>query len=135
MNAYEPEFEAGSPDCPDWFDDGMRAKWSEMVGLLLTVDGLLTRADGDLLSLYCHAWKRFHQARQQIEEMGLLVEGAKTEWTRNPAIQIEREAFQEIMRLGGLFGLSPSDRAQLKLPPPGKQDDEYATMLKMREAE
>lgn len=84
---------------------------------------MLTRWDVNLFAAYCEAAARREAAQRELNRDGLTVTGQKGNLVKHPAVQIERDATEQMNRLGGKFGLSPSDRAGLavkeKLPARG----------------
>lgn len=57
INKKEPKFTLKIPKCPLKLDKVGRATWEEKAKLLSDA-GVLTEADGNTLSLYCHIWSQ-----------------------------------------------------------------------------
>lgn len=87
----------------------------------LTVKKVLTAWDADAFTLYCQSVAIYRQARAQLEEHGLTARGAAGGVIKSPYWQIMRDAAALMLSYGARFGLTPSDRAQLKV---GGSDDE-----------
>ena len=139
INRNEPKPEAGSTPCPDYLDDVARDCWHRMTGQLDAM-GLLTRADGEALALYCSTYSQWMKARSRLEEEGMLVitkttvETSKRTTTRevskiNPMVSVVAECQRQMVRLLTQFGMTPSSRSSLNVP--GKaQEDEVLAFLK-----
>jgi P27 family predicted phage terminase small subunit len=108
-------FPEGDVRCPDWLGEPGRAKWSEMVEILSPVDGLLKPAFGDLLALYCEAFEEVLDAKAEITKEGATCMSEKGGMYQHPAVGRKNKAIQRMRVLGGLFGMSPSDEAGLKI--------------------
>ncbi|QVJ00338.1 phage terminase small subunit P27 family [Nocardiopsis eucommiae] len=77
--------------------------------------GVLTPWDVDALAVFCDAVINHRRASEEVNKHGLLVQGAKGNLVRNPAVQVARDYADLMVRFGSRFGLSPSDRAGLKV--------------------
>ena len=53
INDHEPTFAEGEPDMPSGLSAGARKVWRSTVPILMQVPGLLSIADGSVLSDYC----------------------------------------------------------------------------------
>jgi P27 family predicted phage terminase small subunit len=97
----------------------VRAKeqWRKLAPDLIA-KGVLTAWDVDLFMLYCESWSFWEQARRLIADEGPLIPGAHGNKVTHPAVRIQRDAVEQIRRLGAQFGLSPSDRAGLSVVRP-----------------
>lgn len=124
-------FPDGEVQCPPWLGDVGRAKWAEMVTILSPVDGLLKPAFADLLALYCEAFEEFAIATQEIfENGGATCYGEKGGAYAHPAAARKNSAIARMRQFGALFGLSPSDEAQLKIVG-GAPKDEDSPLLRL----
>lgn len=124
LNGDEPQFPPGTPTCPEWLGDIARAKWFELLGVLTKVPGLLRSGDGEALALYCEAYEEMRLAQDAINQEGMIVTSEKGGRYQHPAVGIKNRAIQRMGRIGALFGLSPSDRAALRIkdePPKTKE--------------
>src|ERR1039458_3931220 len=73
VNSAEPKPPAGRPDPPAHLAGEALAEWGRMVEVLDGL-GVLTRADGAALAIYCVAHARWIEARKVIEDSGLFVD-------------------------------------------------------------
>jgi len=89
----------------------------------LEAKGVLTAWDLPLFQLLCETYETAEIAYKAILEHGPLIRGRGGELVKNPALQVRKDAIEQIRRLGGQFGLSPSDRASLKVTPTKRERD------------
>jgi P27 family predicted phage terminase small subunit len=116
LNAAEPMPARGIPDCPEWLDDVAKAKWDALVPELDRL-GLLTVVDGDVLACYCQAWAEFQEATEILQSEGRTCEGGSGGTKMHPAVTMQRTAWKAIRDFAALFGLDPSSRTRLAVPP------------------
>jgi len=88
--------------------------WNRLVPDLVR-KGVLTPWDTDSLAVFCDAVVRHREATRAVQEHGPLVEGQKGNLVRNPSIQIARDYADLMVKVGSRFGLTPGDRADLKI--------------------
>ena len=98
------------------------AEWSRVVPELDRI-GLLSVVDRAYLVGYCEAWASFCEAREELNENGVLVTGRDGGLVRNPAAIVMKDSLDMMLKYGAKFGLSPADRAKLGRVP-DKEDDE-----------
>jgi P27 family predicted phage terminase small subunit len=104
---------------PRGMTDRAKEQWRRLAPDLIA-KGVLTAWDVDLFMLYCESWSLWEQARRLVADEGPLIPGAHGNQVTHPAVRIQRDAVEQIRRLGAQFGLSPSDRAGLKVIVPSK---------------
>lgn len=129
----EPMPTPGRPTAPSWLGKVGRQYWTEALRFL--PDGLVTKADGHLLSLYASAWEEFHAARELVEKEGRLATSEKGAVYQHPAVGMMNKARAEIRKCAALFGLSPADRVGLSCPADEEpKGDTLMDMLRARSA-
>lgn len=101
-----------NPVPPDYLPPDARAKWDELVPLLLRL-GLLTVVDHTALALYCSAYARFLEAERKINELGEVIIDKRGVARRSPWLLLQRTATRQMVTIGGQFGMTPADRARL----------------------
>lgn len=79
----------------------------------LAGSALLDSADAPLYEAFAVNLARAREARVAVNRHGILVSKANGELTRNPAIQVEREALREVRMLSELLAIGMSARARL----------------------
>lgn len=79
---------------------------------------VLTPWDAQAFTAYCVAAATFREASEHLKVYGLTARGAAGGEIKSPYWQIMRDSIDAMVKLGGRFGLTPSDRAQLSLDEP-----------------
>lgn len=110
----------GVPKCPEHLDKEAKGYWKNLTALLADM-GLLSKADGDMLAMYCQSLARLRQCEAAVNEHGLTYtkyapDGTVSMIKIRPEQQMAKELYAVVMRLGREFGLSPSSRAHLQVP-------------------
>lgn len=91
---------------------------------------LLELLDLGQLSNLCIAYELTVLAKDHIDAHGAMIVDMKTgNIKRNPACAILAEAQARYHSISAEFGLSPSSRAKLKMPPKNAEDDELEKFL------
>lgn len=73
--------------------------------------------------MYCDAVARHEEACEQLDAEGAVVTGARGGPVRNPWALTWSDTAEVAARLGARFGLTPSDRSQIKVEAPEAYDD------------
>jgi P27 family predicted phage terminase small subunit len=126
LNENEPKVPDGPVVAPSDITEGARAVW-ERLAPDLHVAGVLKPADIDEFAIFCDAVDRNDQARHGLDANGMVVEepvfnkagdhtGSKL--VVSPWWRLWKESADTVGRYGARFGLSPSDRAALKVERP-----------------
>jgi P27 family predicted phage terminase small subunit len=126
----EPKPTPLAPGMPTTLSREAQAEWKRVVKELDRI-GLLTRVDRGALATYCMAWAQVMEAHQQIEKHGavLIVEKERLTGddgdtiivcnpTKNPYLQVWKEAAAIVRAFASEFGLTPSARTRLTMPEP-----------------
>ena len=113
---------SGLPEMPAWLGSYGEAEWSRMVPILSSI-GCFTDSDWTVFGQYCGALDRFHAAREDMAKTGMFIETEKGR-IANPALKAVKEATDQIVRIGNMFGMSPSARVGLTgVPRDDARDD------------
>jgi P27 family predicted phage terminase small subunit len=115
----------GAPQPPAHLTEDQRARWQDVVASL--PEGLLSRADEQVLERMAVAWAAFRQACMTITQAGLITRGANGEPVRNPLLIVRASAATEMNACGMLLGLSPL--ARVRLSSPERVDDDPLELL------
>ena len=121
INTDEPLPAEGEIAAPDTLSDDARAAWDRLAPDL-TACGVLTSWDVDAFVIVVEALARYRQATKLINGSALLVQGPNG-LVKNPALVVQREAEATFAAMGARFGLTPSDRSQLKVERGGQADN------------
>lgn len=81
----------------------------------LIAKGVLTEWDAQAFTTYCQTVAVYQQASRELAEHGLTARGAAGGVIKSPYWQIMRDAVGQMTTIGSRFGLTPSDRAGLKI--------------------
>ena len=102
----------GVPACPRDLDAVAKKKWRELVRLLSAMD-LLTKADRDLMELYCVAYSRRQSAQAMLTKFGEILKSKQGGLYRSPYLDVVNHASKEMQKLARLLGLDPLTRKKL----------------------
>lgn len=108
---------------PEWLSQGARQKWDELA-LRLHSLGLLTEIDLDVLALYCTAWNNWRDAEEALRKYGATTKAQSGYEAVSPHVTRAKNHLAELIKLGGLLGLSPSARSRIEAAPPEDRKDE-----------
>lgn len=124
----EPQPEMGEPNPPSWIPREARAEWRRVVPALDRI-GMLSKVDRAALTSYCLAWSRMRNAQADIDERGLFVTSIRGAECANPAVAVQKEAAQQVMRFAAEFGLTPAARARLATPEAPKTENPLMQLI------
>lgn len=111
-NRLEAQPAKSLPDPPPEFDGRHADKWRELVSNMQDM-GTLANQDLDSIRAYVVFFFRFADANETINKQGTIVDGKV-----NPAWRIMIESQKELRALWTAFGLTPADRARIKIEKP-----------------
>lgn len=119
INQDEPQPPEGIPLPPDFLSEQALLYWKRLVPMLDEM-GLLTKADGDALAMYCQSLARLAECEKIINEEGSTYKtftssGELSQIKMRPEARLAKEMYGIVNRLGKEFGLSPSARAHLNV--------------------
>ncbi|MFD6421719.1 phage terminase small subunit P27 family [Streptomyces sp. NPDC060198] len=127
INTDEPQPGQGDIVAPDWLSADALEVWDALVDDLVA-KGVMTPWDVEAYANWCDAVARRRDAAAHVAEEGAVVElpvfnknGDLTghRQGKNPWLMALDSADAQVQRYGARFGLTPSDRAQLKIEPQG----------------
>lgn len=108
---------AGIPQCPEELDDVAKKKWKELVKLM-TAMNLITKADRDLMELYCVAYSRRHEAEAMLKKFGPILKSKQGGLYRSPYLDVANHASKDLQKLSRLLGLDAISRKKLGIRRP-----------------
>lgn len=120
LNDREPQPAPGAPDPPPHLSAEALAEWGRVCVELAAV-GLLCRADRAALAAYCQVWARWVQAEEGLAGEGPVIQTRDGNAAQNPWLWVANKALDQLRHYAALFGLDPSSRSRIKVPP--KQDE------------
>jgi P27 family predicted phage terminase small subunit len=81
---------------------------------------VLTEAGGLALANLCQAWSTLVNAQTKLNESGLLLKAQSGYVQQSPFLGIVSTCTDTITKLSWEFGLTPSSRSRLEVPPEAK---------------
>ncbi|MEU2450067.1 phage terminase small subunit P27 family [Streptomyces sp. NPDC012765] len=128
INRDEPRPSELGIEAPDWLSDPALEVWETLAGDLVD-KGVLTAWDVEAFANWCDAVARRRDAAGHVAEEGAVTE--QPVFNKNgeqTGVRLAKSAWllaldaadAQVQRYGARFGLTPSDRAQLKI---GGQDN------------
>ncbi|MFJ9382061.1 phage terminase small subunit P27 family [Streptomyces sp. NPDC101455] len=127
INTDEPQPSAGDVAAPDWLSDRALEVW-DAYAPDLEAKRVLTSWDVETFAAWCDAVARRRDAAEHVDDEGAVVELdvfnkngelTGTRRAKNPWLLALDAADAQVQRYGARFGLTPSDRASLKIPNEG----------------
>lgn len=129
LNDREPQPPSGEPELPPELDDEARAEWKRVITELRDM-GLLYRADRAALTAYCVAWSRWRRAEAQVKKFGEIVKSPEKGFPmKSPYLTIADQSLETVRKFLVEFGLTPSSRSRIRLPPSLDGGDEFDRFL------
>jgi P27 family predicted phage terminase small subunit len=127
INKSEPKSPEGLGEPPDWFDDHEREAWSRLKERLGPMK-VATRADEELVMVYCQAYSTLRLSLAEVEKWGMMVEQKTETKTRNgssihsvfkanPLLPAIQQARRQLVQCLVQLGMSPSSRSGLHVLP------------------
>lgn len=139
-----PEFEK-APSPPSYLSVPAKKEWKRVALLLLTAR-VLTTGDTAALEAYCIQYGVMVEAQKDIKKNGLMIrtvlapepeaspdapkkKGRKKKptgaavLTLNPMFEVQQKALTQMRQFMVEFGLTPSSRSRIHVPPPKEKDD------------
>jgi P27 family predicted phage terminase small subunit len=116
------------PKPPAWLPKSARKEWARVLRLCSRWDGWLQAVDRAALSAYAMSWYVFETAARDIAERGPLVPGRAPAdkqvgaLVKNPAVQVARDAQDQLRRWARELGFSPLARQGLDVPELAQDD-------------
>jgi P27 family predicted phage terminase small subunit len=117
INDAEPQPIPGVPDPPAILTASGKRFWADLVKQLRHMR-VLTTADAPMLALLCNAYADVVDANRTLRRHGKYrLDESGHPGTRSPALLAKRDAEATVVRLSREFGLTPSSRGTLVVPP------------------
>lgn len=104
------------PEPPKWLDDEAVNEWHRLREILQT-RGILSAEDWAILAAYCSTQQLLRMAWESIGETGLVVTSVNKIEMPSPGVAIAKQMIDLGIKLSSRLGLSPADRASMRLEP------------------
>lgn len=118
VNHNEPTPPTTLPEPPEYLDLDALGVWRRLAPSLHT-RGVLTAWDVDAFAAFCTAVVMHRRAVELVNREGAVIRNGSVR-AKHPGMQVIRDQAAMMVTLGGRFGLTPADRANIRL------DDEEA---------
>ena len=125
MNPNEPKPKPEIPDPPTNLSPLALEKWHDITPVLFDL-GLLSRADRDMLVLYCEEYTRYRDAQDVIEREGMFITTDKGNVIQHPAVGIVHKAITLMHKILVEFGMTPAARAKVSAAKKPDEADPFA---------
>lgn len=110
-NRHEPRPPEGAPAPWSGLNDDAKAVYAELVATIQPL-GVLTQADGLMLSLLANAVDGYAKCAATIEREGMTITSQNGRKSHPAIVQLHKYG-ASILQIAGRFGLSPADRVGL----------------------
>jgi P27 family predicted phage terminase small subunit len=114
INRSEPLPAEGAIVPPRELDEYAQSVWDRLAPDLIA-KSVLTAWDVDQFATFCESASTYKTAREHLNRDGLTAVGAAGGVIKSPYWQIMRDAADIMTKVGGRFGLTPSDRSSLSI--------------------
>lgn len=111
-NEPMPDVPARVPAPPAYLKGLARDEWRSIAGKLHKL-GLLTEVDTKALAQYCQAYKRWREAEEMVDKLGLITITAAGSIAKSPFVTVANEAMRDCFAYLTSFGMTPSSRAKV----------------------
>ncbi|MBI2855089.1 MAG: phage terminase small subunit P27 family [Chloroflexi bacterium] len=122
----------GIPTCPSWLSPEAKQEWRRVAPELARL-GLLTRLDRTALACYCTCYSWWRSAQETICSQGALYVTSKGQLRTRPEVEIAKQAAESMRDFAAEFGLTPTSRSRLLIPPSEEEIDPIEEMLRESE--
>lgn len=117
----EPKPPKARPTCPKSLSAAAKKKFRETVKHLESMN-VLTKVDGDVITLYADLWTWLRECRAFLDKHGDCFptydgDGNLTGYRQYPAVSLALKLAPQAVRLEAELGLTPSGRTSLKVDP------------------
>lgn len=108
---------AASPEPPDDLPTEAQHVWSSLAPGLIA-RRVLTADDVELFAAFCRSLALYHRYAAEVERGGAQTAGYAGNAVLSPAFRAMNASLDQAVRLAARFGLTPADRAGLRLDDP-----------------
>ena len=123
LNQHEPKPERGLPPCPKHLQGEARREWRRM-GKQLDELGVLSKIDRSAFAAYCVQWARWVEAEEEVRKTSSIVRAPSGYPMVNPWLTIAGAAHDRMIKILAEFGMTPSSRTRIAVPPAKADDDD-----------
>jgi len=126
INQAEPKPKSVSGNIPAgwalWMSDIAKRFWKRNAPRIASA-GILTEADLDSFRILCELYSSWIQITNKIRKIGETYETG-TMWKKRPEVSIREDLEKRLLSYLQQFGMMPSGRSRIALPPQIPEDDD-----------
>lgn len=108
----EPEPDSDRPSCPRWLTPYAKTAW-RYYAPILHEQGTLTKADRDILVVFCEALALFREATEKLQEQDKVHTTHKGNYLQNPWLYSRKQAVQDMLKAAAELGIGAGSRTRL----------------------
>jgi len=116
-----PEFDK-APAPPPYLSVPAKKEWKRVAPLLLAAR-VLTSGDITALEAYCIQYGVMVEAQKDIKKRGMMIKQTKGMMLVNPMFEVQQKVLTQMRQFMVEFGLTPSSRSRIHVPPAEKVDE------------
>lgn len=105
----------GVPRCPQWLSPRARKVWRQTMPDLIRMR-IAARLDTLAHARYCQEIVLWHEARELVERLGVVITTTNGNLVQNPALGIMHTADRNCRSHEAAFGMNPSARSTIQVP-------------------
>lgn len=126
----EPMPDDDRPSCPRWLTPYAKTAWRYYAPILHR-QGTLTKADRDVLVIFCEALALFREATEKLQKQDMVQTTDKGNLLQNPWLHTRKQAVQDMLKAGAELGIGAGSRTRLDV---GKPEQEKSLAEQLFEA-
>lgn len=116
LNGREPRPAIRAPSCPRELSPAAKREWRRLARQLLIMN-LVTELDRAMLAAYCQAFALWAEAVAAVGKYGAMVKSPSGFPMQSPYVAVANKQAELMIRIGAEFGLTPSSRSRISVPP------------------
>ena len=130
-NPNEPEFDATNIQVPDHFNPAEKAKWFEMVPMLIRA-GVMTDADVYAAEMLVQKFVEWQAAQVMLHETSPIVRSPNGFPMVSPYFSISEKLGKEVRQLLAEFGMAPASRSRVGVSKAAGAGDRVSRLVRKK---
>lgn len=126
--SQEPTPKICIPTAPPHLNRRAKIEWRR-VSKILIKNKLLTEMDRTCLAVYCAAYARWAEAETALKKTGFITYSEKGTPLLHPLLTVIKQALEQMNTMMSKMGMSPADRARVKMEDSGPPRTEMEGLL------
>ena len=113
-DSHGAKVENALPPCPAWLPKEAKKYWKE-IGPTLAKAGLIGAVDQAAFAAHCDSFAKFEQVTRKLKALEDMIDTTPGEYQVQSALfTIRNKLWDQVMKSGREFGLTPTGRSQIK---------------------